>query len=495
MSLKSREAGKLAVAGLATFAALGLAASSAEAAKLTLNYQCKYPLIGAQPLKVDIDAAIPATWPTGTPTQRFTIGAVATAGGSTSKAMKLIGAHSIEGVAKAEATLAGVGTPLPVVVPMTLQTWTRASGAAVPDPLVLKVHGQAPELYFDDEVTQKITVDRISMNLTARDASGKAIPLPQVTTDLDGKAITPADSDPSTFDVPCKLTPASQSTLLASVQFKNGGEPAPDTSAPSAPTGLKVTSTTAGTVSLSWNASTDNVGVTSYEIKRDGKSVGYIGGTSGTVGNLAGGTNSSYTVTAHDRANNGTESSAVSATTPAGGLNAEANAIYTAGLTGTATMKTLVSGPIPLSGGIVADMALADATFEADLTLNPSTGRLNALGFLPVTAKVGFVNAAKTTGDISTDGVLTANATIRIKLLEIKLFGAIPLAGGNNCQSKTLSKIKLTSKPAFDPVVGGAISGTFALGDLNNCGLLTGIVSPLAAGGGNTINATLKPVI
>lgn len=494
MSLKSREAGKLALAGLAAAAAFGSAASSAQAAKLTLNYQCKYPLIGAQPLKVDIDAQIPETWPTGEATERFTIGATATAGGSTSKAMKLIGAASIEGVANAKATLAGAGTPLPVSVPMTIQTGVKgASGFA--DPLVLKAHGYGPELYYDEELTQTVTVDKISLNLIARNAAGKAIPLNPVKTDLDGQAVTQSDSDPATFDVPCKLTPGTQSTKLATIKYQDGITPPADSTAPSKPSNLKTTSTTASSVSLSWNASTDNVGVTSYQVKRDGSTVAYVSGTSATVGGLAGGTAGNYTVTARDRAGNVTASDAVSVTTPAGGTDLAAIANYNAALTGTATMRTLVSGPIPLNGGIAARMTVADATFEADLTLNNSTGRLNALGFLPVTAKVGFVSTAPTTGDLSDDGVLTANASLRIKLLEVKLFGAVPLAGGNSCQAKQVSKITLKSGKNFDPVVGGEINGTFAISDLNGCGLLNGLVSPLTAGGGNTIKATLKPTI
>lgn len=494
MSLKSREVGKLALASLAAAAAFGSAASSAQAAKLTLNYQCKYPLIGAQPLKVDIDAAIPATWPTGLATENFAIGATATAGGSTSKAMKLIGAASIEGVAVADATLAGAGSPLPVTVPMTIQTGVKGSGNFA-DPLVLKAHGYAPELYYDEELTQNITVDKIALNLIARNASGKAIPLKPVATDLDGKPVAQSDSDPATFDVPCKLDPTSQSTKLASIQYKNGLSFPADSSAPSKPGGLKTTSTTASSVSLSWNASTDNVGVTSYEIKRNGATVDFVTGTSATVGGLTGGTAGSYTVTARDRAGNVTASDALSVTTPAGGTDLESIANYNAALVGTATMRTLVSGPIPLNGGIAAQMTTADATYEADLTLNNSTGRLNALGFLPVTAKVGFVSTAKTTGNLSDDGVLTANASLRIKLLEVKLFGAVPLAGGNSCQAKQISKITLKSGKNFDPVVGGEINGTFAISDLNGCGLLNGLVSPLTAGGGNTIKATLKPTI
>src|SRR6266545_1609393 len=45
-----------------------------------------------------------------------------------------------------------------------------------------------------------------------------------------------------------------------------GGGGGPDTSPPSVPTGLRVTGVTTSSISLAWNASTDNVGVTGYQV-------------------------------------------------------------------------------------------------------------------------------------------------------------------------------------------------------------------------------------
>jgi chitodextrinase len=53
-----------------------------------------------------------------------------------------------------------------------------------------------------------------------------------------------------------------------------GSIPSADTQAPSAPTGLAVSGQTQTSLTLSWNASTDNVGVTAYGAYRDGASVG-----------------------------------------------------------------------------------------------------------------------------------------------------------------------------------------------------------------------------
>src|SRR6266540_1136914 len=53
-----------------------------------------------------------------------------------------------------------------------------------------------------------------------------------------------------------------------------GGGGGPDTSPPSVPTGLRVTGVTTSSISLAWNASTDNVGVTGYQVRRGTTTVG-----------------------------------------------------------------------------------------------------------------------------------------------------------------------------------------------------------------------------
>ncbi len=165
---------------------------------------------------------------------------------------------------------------------------------------------------------------------------------------------------------------------------------------------------------------------------------------------------------------------------------------YSYSVTGTTVLKTLAKGSLPLKGGVEADLGSVSGAFSADLTLANTSGRLIAGGFLPLTAKVGFAPSGKTTGQL-TGGVLQTKSWVRIKVLEVKLFGAIPLAGGNSCQTRQLSEIALTSGAAFDPSAGGTLAGTFKISDLNGCGVLNGLVSPLTAGAGNTISINLAP--
>ncbi|WP_043671852.1 carbohydrate binding domain-containing protein [Streptomyces xylophagus] len=98
-----------------------------------------------------------------------------------------------------------------------------------------------------------------------------------------------------------------------------GGGGGGDTQAPTAPTGLTSTAKTSSTVSLSWGASTDNVGVTAYDIYSGSNQVLSVSGTSGTVTGLAASTAYTFTVKARDAAGNSSAASnAVSVTTSAG---------------------------------------------------------------------------------------------------------------------------------------------------------------------------------
>jgi chitodextrinase len=131
-----------------------------------------------------------------------------------------------------------------------------------------------------------------------------------------------------------------------------GGTYMPDTTAPSVPTGLNVTGTTGSTISLAWTASTDNVGVTGYNIYRDGSKVGSSTATSFTDTGLVQGATHSYQVTAFDAAGNeSAKSTAVNGTVPdttppivPTGLAAQATAYNAVKLTWNATTDTGGSG-------------------------------------------------------------------------------------------------------------------------------------------------------
>lgn len=77
-----------------------------------------------------------------------------------------------------------------------------------------------------------------------------------------------------------------------------------DTTAPSKPAGLTSSSVTSNSVKLSWTASTDNVGVSGYDIFKNGSKTASSTSTSYTVTGLAASTSYTFTVKARDAAGN-----------------------------------------------------------------------------------------------------------------------------------------------------------------------------------------------
>jgi PQQ-dependent dehydrogenase (s-GDH family) len=94
----------------------------------------------------------------------------------------------------------------------------------------------------------------------------------------------------------------------------------PDIQSPTAPSGLTTSSVTATSLSLSWTASSDNVGVTGYDVYRNGTKINgsLITSTSYGVTGLTASTAYSFYVQARDAAGNiSANSNTVSVTTPA----------------------------------------------------------------------------------------------------------------------------------------------------------------------------------
>lgn len=98
-----------------------------------------------------------------------------------------------------------------------------------------------------------------------------------------------------------------------------GGSNPGDNQPPTAPTGLNVTGSTPTSVSLAWNASTDNVGVTGYNVYNGNALVATVSGSTlnYTVNGLTSNTPYTFSVKAFDAAGNSSNASnSVSVTTP-----------------------------------------------------------------------------------------------------------------------------------------------------------------------------------
>lgn len=87
------------------------------------------------------------------------------------------------------------------------------------------------------------------------------------------------------------------------------GTPVVDTEAPTAPTNLITQNPTSSTISLSWTAATDNIGVASYDVYANGILKTTVSGTTATVPGLMPSTTYTFHVIAKDAAGNPSPSS------------------------------------------------------------------------------------------------------------------------------------------------------------------------------------------
>jgi hypothetical protein len=100
----------------------------------------------------------------------------------------------------------------------------------------------------------------------------------------------------------------------------DGSPPVPDTQAPTTPAAPSASAASASQIYLSWSAATDNVGVTDYDIYRNGTLIANVTGTNYSDTGLFDDTAYTYQIRARDAAGNTSALSAgTSITTPTGG--------------------------------------------------------------------------------------------------------------------------------------------------------------------------------
>lgn len=112
---------------------------------------------------------------------------------------------------------------------------------------------------------------------------------------------------PETSSAPITSSKSSSSNTSGGSSGGSGGgstPPVPDTTAPSTPSGVMLSADDGYTVNLSWSASTDNVGVTQYQIFRGGAVLGTSTDASYQDQTVVPGNSYDYYVVAKDAANN-----------------------------------------------------------------------------------------------------------------------------------------------------------------------------------------------
>jgi chitodextrinase len=178
-----------------------------------------------------------------------------------------------------------------------------------------------------------------------------------------------------------------------------------DTTAPSVPQNVHQTGVTANSVSLAWDASTDDTGVASYIVSRNGVDLPPTASTTLTDSLLASGVTYTYTVRARDASNNtSTASDSIQVTTPdvvapstPGNLAAPSVSASSVQLTWTGSTDNVGvvaydvrrDGTIigsPTTPGFTDNTVVAGQTYSYTVTARDAAGNSAVSAALPVTA-------------------------------------------------------------------------------------------------------------
>ncbi len=149
------------------------------------------------------------------------------------------------------------------------------------------------------------------------------------------------------------------------------------------------------------------------------------------------------------------------------------------GLSGSALLKTLATGTVPLAGVANLSRASADGSLTGDVLLNPARGNLRALNFLPVKSSLIFSSAAGATGSLRGD-TLSLTTKQNIRLTNVSVFGINLVSGA--CRTSAPSTITLNSSAGAFPLSGGTALSGFTIAPFTDCGYLGTIVSGLRPG-------------
>ena len=156
------------------------------------------------------------------------------------------------------------------------------------------------------------------------------------------------------------------------------------------------------------------------------------------------------------------------------------------------TNSDIALGPTTLSLALES----ADGSFTGHLKIPTATNTFRAVGLLPVSANVDFVEAAPVTGKLNRVGTtisIASTASYYIKLSNVKVLG-LPAFAGNYCQTEAPVSIPANTPDGevFSITKGGNLAGSFTIGNFENCGLNTLLINLLIPGAGNTAELSVS---
>lgn len=150
---------------------------------------------------------------------------------------------------------------------------------------------------------------------------------------------------------------------------------------------------------------------------------------------------------------------------------------------------------IALGPAVMFSTVAEDGSFTGDMTLPGTRTEFKIAGFIPVTADVNFIPTKPTTGQITRVGrfrTLATSSSYYVRLSNIKAVG-LPLFAGPICRTTNPVVIDANTPAGeyFTVASGGRLTGEYAIGNFQHCGLNTWLINQLVPDSGNTIELNL----
>jgi endonuclease I len=201
-----------------------------------------------------------------------------------------------------------------------------------------------------------------------------------------------------------------------------GGVPASDTQAPTVPANLVASSITTTSLSLSWAASTDNVGVTGYDVYTNGVFKTSVTSTSASITALTSGTAYSFYVKAKDAAGNLSANSTTINTTTTAPTSSVTELYFSEYLEGSSNNKALeianaTGASKSLTGYVIKKQSNGAGAWSTGITLS---GTISNNGkYVIVNSLISSACYATTTANLSTTSTdMTFNGNDAIGLFK-----------------------------------------------------------------------------
>ena len=229
-----------------------------------------------------------------------------------------------------------------------------------------------------------------------------------------------------------------------------------DTEAPSVPTGLTVSNETTNSLDLSWAASTDNIGVTEYDVYVEGVLDQSVNTTSATITGLTPETTYALTVAAKDAANNvSPQSAAINGTTlPTGGNTSGlffSEYVEGSGFNKALEIANFTGSDVDLSTYSVRRDGNGGGTWDSGVTLSGMLVDGDVFVIVNSDIDAGCFTAANADLQVNNTTPMNFNGNDPIGLFEsgvlIDVIGVFGGGTGNFAQNETLRRKSTVSGP------------------------------------------------